>query len=240
MYSLRTQKAQLLNLTLNNMTKKELLEGIKTKMSNVEFETLGLTASDSKDYLQEVYDGLHVHRLQPETPETELPETPETEVTETPETETGTETPETPETASETPETASDYDELIKKIGGAEAPPKKVKTDKPFAERKTRKAKKGSSDPEATRIEGFILLIAVDTLFPFALAFLNNMLDKKGKRIEPKDIQLDQKSFDKLEPLADQAADYLSFNINPVAGFFIASSLMYANNLIQVKMTKDE
>jgi hypothetical protein len=134
---------------------------------------------------------------------------------------------------------ASDYDEMIKKIGGATVPPKKEKVEKPFAERKTRKSKKGASDPEATRIEGFILLIAVDTLFPFALAFLNNMLDKKGKRIEPKDLQLDQKSFDKLEPLADQAADYLSFNINPVAGFFIASSLMYANNLIQIKMVKE-
>ena len=62
------------------------------------------------------------------------------------------------------------------------------------------------------------------------------MIDKKHKQIEPTELQLDQKSFDKLEPLADQAADYLSFNINPVAGFFIASSLMYANNMIAIKM----
>jgi hypothetical protein len=219
------------------MTKKELLEGIKTKMNPAEFETMGLTLSDSKDMLQDIYDGLHVHREKTNEPvDPELPETPAEE--ETPAE--ITETPEAPEEEVPAEQAGTDsFDEMMNKIQGAAVPPKAEKKEKPFAERKTRKSKKGASDPEATRIEGFILLIAVDTLFPFSLAFLNNMLDKKGKRVEPKDLQLDQKSFDKLEPLADQAADYLSFNINPVAGFFIASSLMYANNLIQIKMTKD-
>lgn len=215
-------------------TKKEksqkaaLVAGIRTKMNEVEFQTLGVSESDGLDYLQELHDKLHVHSLPDEEVAPEEAPVEEAPAEETP-------APEVP--TEEVPKT-DDYDELIQKIGGAKVPPKKVPTEKPFAERKTRKSKKGASDPEATRIEGFILLIAVDTLFPFALAFLNNMLDKKGKRIEPNQLQLDQKSFDKLEPLADQAADYLSFNINPVAGFFIASSLMYANNLIQIKMEK--
>jgi hypothetical protein len=216
------------------MTKKELFEGIKTKMNPVEFETLGLTMVDSKDYLQELFDKLHVHAV-PDEPEPVIE--PEEEESESlPETE-----PKVPETEPKVPsEDKDDMADLIGKIEGAKAPLKAEKKEKPFVERKTRKSKKGVSDPEATRIEGFILLIAVDTLFPFTLAFLNNLLDKKGKRITPQDLQLDQKSFDKLEPLADQAADYLSFNINPVAGFFIASSLMYANNLIQIKMVKNE
>jgi hypothetical protein len=207
--------------------KRKLIEGIRSKVNPVEFDTLGITDNEPLEQLQEISDRLHVHVYTEEPEAPEAPEAPETpEVVETP-----AEEPETPET----PEN-SDYDELLGKIGSATPPEPKEKKEKPLVERKVRKAKKGSSDPNATRIEGFILLIAVDTIFPFGLAFLNNMIDKKHKQIEPTELQLDQKSFDKLEPLADQAADYLSFNINPVAGFFIASSLMYANNMIVLKM----
>jgi hypothetical protein len=212
------------------MTKKEkLLIEIRSKMNDVEFSTLGLTEFDSLDHLKEVAASLHVKENSTidqvvDEPVKDEPVKDEPEKDE----------PEKDEPVTDEPK--NDYDELIGKIEGASAPPKVEKKKKPLVERKTRKAKKGTSDPEATRIEGFILLIAVDTIFPFSLSFLNNLLDKKGKKITPQELKLDQQSFDKLEPLADQAADYMTFNINPVAGFFIASALMYSNNLINLKM----
>jgi hypothetical protein len=219
-------------------TKNKLIASIREKMNDTEFQTLGITVYDPLEKLQEISDGLHVHVH--ETPEeTEKPEEIEKfEEKETPEEK---EIPEEkPEETEKPAEEKNEYDELIGKISGATPPEKKEKKERPIVERKQRKTKKGASDPNATRIEGFILLIAVDTVFPFGLAFLNNMIDKKHKQLEPQQLQLDQKSFDKLEPLADQAADYLSFNINPVAGFFIASSLMYANNMIAIKMKNEQ
>jgi hypothetical protein len=63
------------------------------------------------------------------------------------------------------------------------------------------------------------------------------MVDKKHKKLMASDLQLSEKDFNKLEPLADQAADYMSVNLNPIAGFFLVSAFMYTNNMIVIKMT---
>ena len=62
------------------------------------------------------------------------------------------------------------------------------------------------------------------------------MLDKRIK-ISAVDLQLDDKQMAKLEPLADQAADYMAINLNPIAGFFLMSSFMYGNNLLTLRMS---
>ena len=84
-------------------------------------------------------------------------------------------------------------------------------------------------------MQGYLLLLGVDTIFPAILSFANNMLDKKHK-LTVAEIKLNDADFKSLEPLADQAADYMSINLNPIAGFFIMSSLLYANNVITLKM----
>ena len=104
----------------------------------------------------------------------------------------------------------------------------------PLVERKTRKSKKGESSPDSFKIEGYILLMVTDTIFPYAFSFLNNMFDKTRK-IEANQLQLGEKEMSKLEPLADQAASYLSININPIAGFLIVSAMMYSNNLLYLR-----
>lgn len=132
-----------------------------------------------------------------------------------------------------------DFDELLGKIKGAEAPsPKASKGEDPIFEKKKRKSKKGESDPNSFRMQGYLLLLATDTIFPAALSFANNMLDKKHK-ISVAELKLNDRDFASLEPIADQAADYMSININPIAGFFIMASFLYANNIIILKMEKN-
>lgn len=129
-----------------------------------------------------------------------------------------------------------DFDELQQRIAAASAPQPQKKTRRPGVEKTTRKKKKGQSDPDSFRIEGYILLLVTDTVFPFAFASLNNMLDKKIK-INVSELQLDEKQLSKLEPLADQAADYMAINLNPIAGFFLMATFMYGNNLLNIRMS---
>lgn len=169
-----------------------------------------------------------------EVPEEEPQEKPE----ETPEEEPQEEPEEVPqEKPEEAPASQADqFDELLGKIEGATAPPSQKKQRKPIIENTRKKAKKGQSSPDSFRVEGYILMLLVDTVFPFAFATINNMLDKRIK-LQSHTLQLDEKDFKKLEPLADQAADYMAVNLNPIAGFFLVATFMYGNNVINVRMS---
>lgn len=199
---------------------------------------------------REVTDRLKVSEIPEETPQEiiETPEAPQPEPIPEPEPEPEEETtpePEeetTPETEEPTPGEPAEvtaeedkFNELLGKIEGAEAPPKPKRERKPIIENTKRKKKKGESSPESFRVEGYILMLLVDTVYPFAFATLNNMLDKRIK-IESSQLQLEDKDFKKLEPLADQAADYMAVNLNPIAGFFLVATFMYGNNIITLRM----
>lgn len=134
-----------------------------------------------------------------------------------------------------TEEPKTEFDELQEKIEGAEIPKEKMSEGKPLFEQTKRKIKKGGSSPDSFRVEGYVLLLVTDTVFPFTLAFLNNLLDKKVK-VKATDLQLNETDFKKLEPLADQAADYMSVNLNPIAGFLLVSTFMYSNNLLATRI----
>ena len=224
------------------MYKNELLEAIRQSGIKVDNRM-------SKGELQEIYDGLHVHRTKeadidvmepeeeeikkPEKTKEKEPEEKEPEEKEPEEKEPEEKEPEEPEKKTE----PSDFDELLGKIKDAEAPPKAEPIKKPLIEKTKKKRKRGESSSDSFRIEGYVLLLITDTVFPFTFAFINNLLDKKIK-IDATDLQLAEKDFNKLEPLADQAADYMSINLNPIAGFLLISTFMYANNLIIVRMQK--
>lgn len=127
------------------------------------------------------------------------------------------------------------FDELQEKIKSAETPKEKKKVSKPLVEKTRKKKRKGESSPDSFRIEGYILLLITDTVFPFAFAGINNLLDRKIK-IQSYQLQLNDKDFEKLEPLADQAADYMNINLNPIAGFILMTTFMYGNNLLNLRM----
>ena len=205
------------------MTKNELLEAIKAGTNEAEFETLGLTSRSDKSLLQGIFDQINPSNLVKDPDLTEAAANGSTE-------------PE-PESAPE-PEVkiGDDFDELLGKVSGASAGKPKDKGPQPLITKEKRKRKKGESSPDSFRIEGYILLLATDTAFPTILAFINNMVDKKHRKITADELRLAEKDFNKLEPLADQAADYMTVHLNPIAGFFIIATFMYANNIIAVKM----
>ena len=210
------------------MTKNEIWDEIKTKFNETELDTLGINSRSSKSEMENILGQAPKEtnpafepgmELQPETNKELEPEIiPETE---------------------QTKGTTDEFDELLGKINGAEAGTPKEKVVKPIITKEKRKRKKGESSADSFRIEGYILLLATDTLFPTLLAWVNNMVDKKHKKLMASDLQLAQKDFDKLEPLADQAADYMSVNLNPIAGFFLVSAFMYTNNMIVIKMSNE-
>jgi hypothetical protein len=210
------------------MKKNELVEAIRAN---------GIEANErqSKEELQSIYDKLHVHSIPEEKPEELSEEKPE-ELTEEKSEELLEEKPEEEELPEEKPEEVkNEFDLLQAKIEGAEIPPSKKPKEKPLIEKTRRKKSKKETSPDSFRIEGYILLLITDTFFPFTFSFINNLLDKKIK-IEASDLQLSEKDFNKLEPLADQAADYMSVNLNPIAGFLIVSTFMYSNNLLSIRM----
>ena len=124
-------------------------------------------------------------------------------------------------------ESLNELEEKIKEAKGFEQTKEK---SKPLVERKRKKISKTNSDPDTFRINGYILLLVVDTVFPFAFTMIHNMFEKRF-RIENNDISLNDKQQKELEPLANQAADYMQINVNPIAGFFITTGLMYGANM---------
>jgi hypothetical protein len=157
-------------------------------------------------------------------PEAPAPEAPAPEAPEAP-------TPEAP-----APEKTDELNELFKKVEQAEGKTKTeggIKTPLFTTERKKRK--RGESSPDSFRIEGYILLMVIDTVFPFSLSWLNNMFDKRVK-VPATALMLNEKQQKELEPLADQAADFLAIHINPVAGFLLVTTFLYSSNLIQARM----
>ncbi|NMC99099.1 MAG: hypothetical protein GYA62_05200 [Bacteroidales bacterium] len=198
------------------MTRAELKEAISQK--GVKFRS-GLT----KDELQDIY-----NQLYPETEtEKQVSNDELTAVTE------NADQTISSEAGEEKKEDA--FDELLGKIETAEAPAGETKKVKPLIESTRSKTKRGKSSPDSTRIEGYVLLLIVDTVFPASFAMLNNMLDKRIK-VRAEELALKEKDFKALEPLADQAADYMAINLNPVAGFFLIATFMYGSNLINVRM----
>lgn len=209
-------------------SKNELLEIIRDNGLNG-------NASMTKAELQEIVDRLRPSRPEEQEQEEQV-ENPGEEQVENPEEEQAQPDLNEGENPKEEKTEATDFDELLGKIKGAEAPsPKTPKGEAPIFEKKKRKSKKGESDPNSFRMQGYLLLLATDTIFPAALSFANNMLDKKHK-ISVAELKLNDRDFASLEPIADQAADYMSININPIAGFFIMASFLYANNIIILKM----
>jgi hypothetical protein len=211
------------------MTKAEIWNEIKSKFNDTELDTLGITSRSSKEELENIL-GQAPKETNPafepgKAPMEVIKNNNEPELEPEPEPETKTE--------------QDEFDVLLGKISGAEPGQPKDKKEKPLISKEKRKRKKGESSPDSFRIEGYILLLATDTLFPSLLAWINNMVDKKHKKLVPSDLSLSEKDFNKLEPLADQAADYMSVNLNPIAGFFIVSAFMYTNNMIVIKMSAE-
>lgn len=96
-----------------------------------------------------------------------------------------------------------------------------------------RKPSRKRSKKNESEIEGYILLTVMDMLIPSGFILVNNMFTKK--KIKFGSLSLSEKQFQKLEPLADRAAESLQINSNPLTTFFIVGTVMYAGNFMALK-----
>lgn len=103
---------------------------------------------------------------------------------------------------------------------------------KPKATRKTRKKKE-----DISYIEGYILLVVADILFPTAFVFLFNMFSKKRK-IDFGEMTLTPEEEEKLQPLADKAAEHMQVKMSPVAMLGISMAVVYAQKAVGVIYSK--
>ena len=233
------------------MTRQEIYDALIAQ--GIEFDHRA-----KKAVLQEIYDKLHVHRevTEPihyptpsvtppiETEEERANREAEEDIESDPELDENGEPidpelgGEGTESAEPATEPAGELDELMGRIGAASAPDPTIKKERPLFETTRKKKKRGESSPDSFRIEGYVLLLITDTVFPFAFAFVNNWIDKRIK-ITASELQLSEKDFDKLEPLADQATDYMSVGLNPLVGFALVSTFMYSNNLLLIRAEKE-
>lgn len=101
--------------------------------------------------------------------------------------------------------------------------------DKTLFEKKKRD-KKGKAIDDSFQIEGYILLMLMDMLFPLAISFIVGFVAKKN--IKASDLQLDDEALKRLEPLADQCAKQLSVNVSPITGFFVLSGIFYTQKTV--------
>lgn len=216
------------------MTRRELREALQTAGVDVKRSML-------KEELEQLYDKfIHVHRL-PNEPTTEPVEPAEPGETTEPD---GSELDEPTEpTEGEPPvegEPSKDaFDEILGKISGAKAPEPKQRTEKDLFTVEKKKRGRKDSDPGSFHLQGYVLLLIMDTIFPWTFSFLNNLLDKRVQ-VKVTDLKLPEDDFKQLIPLADQAAAYLSINLNPVVGFLLVSTFMYGNVLIVARMRAED
>lgn len=202
--------------------------------SNIEF--------DEKALKPELIQLCKTYNLLKDETEVESESSEETTQT-TEETTSSEETTQTDETIVESHEETTDESELIEQAlrnaqQGNFNESNGVEESNGIVKIERKKRGKKESKPDSFRLEGYVLLMLVDTILPFAFSFIHNMMSKQIK-IESNEIGLTDIQLKKVEPLADQCADYLSFNMNPVAGFFITTSLMYVNNLMALRSFKN-
>ena len=147
------------------MTKTEIWNEIKAKFNQTELDTLGITSRSSKEELENILGQAPKETNPAFEPGKAYDDEQKHDDSEINKTQT-----DEPEVKTETDE----FDELLGKISGAEAGTPKEKVVKPIITKEKRKRKKVESSADSFRIEGYILLLATDTLFPTLLAWVNN------------------------------------------------------------------
>lgn len=153
----------------------------------------------------------------------------------------------TPEEEKTAQTSKKEFDEIQKKIKGfkqtQEAKASKqtedkglfTVTDRPQEKRKRGRPPKQKASPSL--LDGYILLMVLDMALPAGISVINNLI-RPENRVKSSELVLDEEQFNKLEPMADRAAEHLQVNVNPLTAFLVVGSLMYVNNFIQAQAVK--
>lgn len=93
------------------------------------------------------------------------------------------------------------------------------------------------SSESAELVQGYMLLMFIDFIFPVAISFLFNKFNTKFY-VDSKDLDLTDDEFRKLEPIADKAALYLNLRLNPALLLIISLGAIYSKKCAQVQKLK--
>lgn len=99
---------------------------------------------------------------------------------------------------------------------------------------KTRGRKKAA---KPSLISGYMLLIICDFAFPLLITSIHNFVAKKRPdmaRIEVYDMMLDENEKAELRPIAEEAAAYLSMEVNPLVAFGLLSGMTYGMKYVSL------
>lgn len=82
-------------------------------------------------------------------------------------------------------------------------------------------------------ISGYMLLLAVDGLFPGLVLWIFKRTNKAARLIEVESIKLSKEQRELLEPVADEAAQYIFKEMHPLAAFALSVGFVYSGNISQ-------
>ena len=103
-----------------------------------------------------------------------------------------------------------------------------------------RKPKNSVNDPQpviesSPVITGALMMMLIDLALPHLMAFANNKLNKKGKKIKASDLQMTNDQRKELEPVADQVAKEMMLQANPLTVLIISMIGIYGINFMSLK-----
>lgn len=113
-----------------------------------------------------------------------------------------------------------------------------VEPEKP-KKRRGRKPKAEKMTISGEIISGALFITLLDIILPTIIVTVNNVIDKKGKKMSVMDLRLKQTQKNELEPIADEVMKELMIKANPA--FILISSFVsiYALNFVQAKYGND-
>lgn len=92
-----------------------------------------------------------------------------------------------------------------------------------------------STLPASSLIDGGLLILLMDILFPLVIMFLHNRFAKAGK-ISVESLQLSDKQKADLKPVADAAAQRLTLQMNPVWLLVVSMGGIYGINYMTARL----
>ena len=140
------------------------------------------------------------------------------------------------------PKTGVVNDEIYDILSGYS---EKITIDEPAAiqnekGKRGRKSKNGVNTEvnqiaESPVITGALMMMLIDLALPQLIAFANNKLNKKGKKIQATALQMTPEQRKELEPVADQVAKEMMIQANPLTVLIISMIGIYGINFMMIK-----
>lgn len=138
----------------------------------------------------------------------------------------------------ESQKTSDELDNLLSQYKEKADIPEIVEPEKP-KKRRGRKPKAEKMSISGEIISGALFITLLDIILPTIIVTVNNVIDKKGKKMSVMDLRLKQTQKNELEPIAEEVMKELMIKANPT--FILISSFVsiYALNFVQAKYGND-